>query len=285
MLFINNLMKKLTVVLFVIILLMEYGYAFAECETSLKLQGALSVACCKPADSCKSAGETLYKYMDAIKDDPEVLTIGLQASPWHLYDQEMRILRVEELAQMVKTQLKAPVKRIQLIASWTGVAPEKNWKSIAERLSSVLNGFPVSGMDGFLWVAQNGSIRTTKQAFTIKQTCPYGVHPGEDVMASLVAGWPIEFGEDYVKNQDADGIMRVGAGYDIYMLCLDKALQSYEAAAKLSNPIAAYNAALIHLERGSKSDIAAATSLLSQAIALGDKKSKVLLTELKQNSQ
>lgn len=281
MLFIDDLTKWLTGLLFVCILLTECGYAFADCESSLELQGAVSIACCKPIESCSSAGETLYKYMDAIKDDPEVLTISLQASPWHLYDQDMRILRIEELAQMVKPQLKAPVKRIQLIASWTGVAPEKNWKPIAERLSSLLSGFPVSGMDGFLWVAKDGSVRTTKQAFTLKQKCPYRVHSGEEVMASLVAGWLIEFEEDYIKNQNADGIMRVGAGYDIYMLCLDKSLKSYEAAAKLSNPIAAYNAALIHLERGKKS---AATSLLSQAAALGDKKAKVLLGELKQNT-
>jgi len=280
---IATVIKRFTGLLLVAILLVKGGYAFAECESSLELQGAISVDCCKPIDKCASAGETVYKYMDAIKDDPTVLTIGLQASPWHLYDQDMRILPIEELAQMIRPQLKDPVKRIQLIASWTGVAPERNVKSIAERLSSLLNGFPVSGMDGFLWVAKDGSLRTTKQAFTVKQKCPYGVNHGEEVMVSLVAGWHIEFGEDYVRNQNSDGIMRVGAGYDIYMLCQDKALQAFEAAAKLSNPIAAYNAAMIHLERGKKNDLAAASSLLSQAAALGDKKAKVMLSELKQN--
>jgi hypothetical protein len=278
---IDKVIKLFTGLLLVGILLSGGGYAFAECESSLELQGTISVDCCKPIDKCASAGEAVYKYMDAIKDEPTVLTIGLQASPWHLYDHEMRILRIEELARMIKPQLKDPVKRVQLVASWTGVAPEHNGKSIAERLSSALGGFPVSGMDGFLWIAKDGSLRTTKQAFTLKRKCPYGVHPDEEVMVSLVAGWPIEFEEDYVKKQNSDGIMRVGAGYDIYMLCQDKALQAFEAAAKLSNPIAAYNAAMIHLERGKKSDLAAASSLLLQAVAIGDKKAKVMLGELK----
>jgi hypothetical protein len=188
--------------------------------------------------------------MEAVKDESSVLTIGMNASPWHFYDQDMRIMTIEELANLLKPRLKPPVKRVLLIASWTGVAPEPTSKSIAKRLSALLGGFPVSGMDGFVWISKKGTIRTSKQAFTVKQTCPYGVHPGEEVMVSLVAGWPIEFVEHYVKQKDADGIMRAGAGYDIYMLCPDRALELYEAAAKLSNPIAAYNAALMHLERG-----------------------------------
>lgn len=276
-----KILSRLTVLLLGCFFLPVCECAFAECESSLELQGAISLECCKPKDKCISAGEAVYKYLEAMKDDPSVYSIGVQASPWHLYGPDMRIINVEELAQMLKPQLKAPVKRILLIASWTGVAPERKGKSIAERLSSLLGGFPVSGMDGFVWLANDGTFRTTKQAFTMKQTCPYGVHPGDEVMVSLVAGWPIEFEEHYVKNKDSDGIMRVGAGYDIYMLCPDKALQSYEAAAKLSNPIAAYNAAIIHLERGKKSDLAAAISLLSRAAALGDKKSQARLKELK----
>ncbi|MGD1075224.1 MAG: hypothetical protein ABR903_03980, partial [Thermodesulfovibrionales bacterium] len=61
------------------------------------------------------------------------------------------------------------MKRIDLIASWTGVAPDRDGKSLAQKLSDVLNGLPVSGKDGFVWIAKNGAVRTTHQAFTVQK--------------------------------------------------------------------------------------------------------------------
>lgn len=270
---------------FNIVFLVPCQHAFAECESSIKLDGTVSVECCAPREKCIPAGKAVYEYTEAAKDDPSLLSISMNASPWHLYDGDMRILTIEELAAMVKPNIGNGVKRVVLVASWTAVPPDVNSNSIAQKLSHLLNDFPVSGMDGFVWIAKDGTVRTTRQAFTIKQTCPYGIHPGDEVMVSLVAGWPIEFEENYIKKGDSDGIMRAGAGWDIYMLCPDKALQLFEAAAKLSNPIAAYNAALIHLERGKKTDLDAAIALLSQAAALGDKKAQDRVQQLKRKNQ
>jgi len=256
--------------------------AAGKCETSLKLDGAVSVVCCAPTDGCIPADKAVYEYTEAAKDDPAMLSISLQSSPWHLYDGDMRILTVDELAQMVKPYLKKGVKRIVLVASWTGVSPDGKNKSIAQKLSDLLDGFPVSGMDGFVWLSKDGSVRTTQQAFTMKKVCPYEIHPGEDVMVSLVAGWPVEYEEDIVKSGDSDGLLRAGAGWDIFMLCPDKALELFEAAAKLSNPTAAYNAALIRLDSGTKADREAAVSLLRQAAGLGDKKAEARFKELTQ---
>ena len=118
------------------------------------------------------------------------------------------------------------------------------------------------------------------RAFTIMRKCPYGVHPGDEVLVSLVWGWLIQYEEDYIKKRDAEGILLAGAGWDVFMLCPERALQSFEAAAKLSNPIAAYNAALIRLERGKDGDIEVATKLLRQAATLGDKKAEARLQKL-----
>jgi hypothetical protein len=278
----GDLVKKFIAVFLGVVIPLAGQYAYAECESSLRLQGAVSVQCCTDGDECIPATKAVYEYMQKI-ENPAVFSIGLQASPWHLYDADMRILTVEELAQMVKPKLQKPKQSVLLIASWTGVVPTVNGKSIAQKLSSLLDGFPVTGMDGFVWIANDGSVRTTQQAFTMKPKCPYGVRPGEEVMVSLVAGWPVEFEQDYVKNGDAAGIMSAGAGWDIYMLCPERALGSFEMAARLSHPIAAYNAALMRLERGRDGDFEAATYLMKQAAALGDKKAQLRLRELNQN--
>lgn len=253
----------------------------ASCESSLKLEGTLVVDSCAGEKGCIPASTAICNYSESAKVGPGVYSISMQASPWHLYDGDWRILTIEELAEMVRSQLRNDKKRILLIASWSSVSPDRNGKSLAQKLSDALDGFPVSGMDGFVWIAKDGAVRTTHQAFTIKRVkYPYGVHPGDEVMVSLVAGWPIDFEEDYVNKRDAYGIMRVGAGWDIFMLCPERALQSFEAAAKLSNPIAAYNAALMCLERSKDGDVEAATKLLTQAAALGDKKAQARLQEL-----
>jgi hypothetical protein len=257
------------------------------CKSSLKLEGTLFVESCSLRDKgCISAGKAVYDYSITAKFEPHVIGMYMQASPWHMYDGEMRILTVEEVAETAKSLLKDDSKRVDLIASWTGVAPDPNGKSLAQKLSDALNGFPVRGMDGFVWMAKDGSVRTTHQAFTITRVRrPYGVHPGDEVMVSLVEGWFISFEEDWVKERRAEGIMRVGAAYDVFMLCPDRALQSFEAAARLSNAIAEYNAALIRLERGMEGDREAAVALLSQAASLGDKEAKVRLEKLKRQGR
>jgi len=276
----ENWLISFVALLLNVVLLAAGPHAFADCEPPVTLEGTVSIECCIPPDECISAGRAIYDYSMSAKVDPDVLSISTQASPWHLYDGDMRIIPVEELAEGAKAKLRDGVKRIVLVASWTGVAPDRSGKSLAQKLSDALGGFPVSGMDGFVWIAKDGSIRTTRQAYTIKQKCPYAIHPGDEVMVSLVPGWLIAFEEDYIKKRDSEGIMRAGAGWDIFMLCPERALQSFEAAAALSNPIAAYNAALIRLERGKDGDLEAAAKLLTQAAKLGDKKAKARLQEM-----
>jgi len=254
---------------------------FAGCESSLKLEGIMSVECCTPRDKCIPAATAIYDYSVAAKVEPGVLSISMQASPWHVYDGDARILTIEELAEIAKGQLKKEIKRIDLIASWTGVVPDLNGKPLAQRLSDLLDGFPVTGKDGFVWVAKDGSVRTTHQAFTTMPKCPYGVHPGGEVFVSLIWAWLIQYEEDYVKKGNAEGILRAGAGWDVFMLCPERALQSFEAAATLSNPIASYNAALIRLDRNKDGDVEAATNLLMHAAKLGDKKAQVQLQKLR----
>lgn len=264
-----------------IIVFSFYQSTYAQCESSLKLEGSISVKCCESDENCIPAGKAVYEYTEKnIDDDPFTFSIGLQASPWHLYDGEMRILTLEELALMIKPELIDPIKSVLLVGSWTGIAPEINGKSIAQKLSQILDGFPVTGMNGFVWLDKDGNVRTTNQAFTMKSNCPYGIHPGDEVMVSLVAGWPVEFEQHYFENKDSDGIMRSGAGWDIYMLCPEKALNRFEAAAKLGNPIAAYNADLMYMESDQKENAEKAISYLKNAAALGDRKAQVKLQEL-----
>ena len=273
--------------IFNIVLFAPAQHAIAACESSLKLEGTIIVDSCAPDENeCIPASKAIFDYSQSAKMDSGVYSLFMHSSPWHLYDGNMRIITVEELAEIVKSQMGDKYKSIELIASWSGVAPDPNGKSLAQKLSDALGGFPVKGMDGFVWLSKAGVTRTTTQANTIKRMkYPYRIHPGGEVMASAAVASPIDFEEDYVTKKDAEGIMRVGAALDIFSLCHDKALEYFEAGAKLSNSIAAYNAALIHLERGKKGDLEAATALLSQAAALGDKKAQARLQKLKRQEQ
>lgn len=261
--------------------------AIADCKSFLPLEGVTSIDTCDPqTEKCVPAAKALYTYMDKAKDDPSVVTVALHASPWRFYDPEMRILSVEEVAEMLRSHLTKGVKRIHLTASWTGIAPSPGQQSLAQRLSEQLKGFPVEGENGFLWISKKGATRTTHQAFTVTRgSRPYGIRDGDEVMVSFVAGWPATFEESFVKERNADGVMRAGAGWDIFFLCPDRALQSFEAAARLSNPIAAYNAAMLRLERKDKGDAEAASVLLKQAAEAGDSKAIARLNALKSQSQ
>jgi TPR repeat protein len=251
----------------------------------MALEGVVSLDQCTAGESCVSAAEALFQYSTkerAADDDSTTLNLSLHASPWRLYDMEKRIITIEEVAEMVKPFIAKGAKRIVLKASWTGVSPDRGEKSLATKLSEALGGFPVEGFDGFLWIAEDGSTRTTHQATTLFQGGgPYKIRPGSEVMVSMVAGWPAPLEDIFLRNKDADGIKDAGAGWDIFFLCPDRALQAFEAAARYANPIAAYNAALIRLERKSKGDLKAAAELLSQAANAGDKKAQERLKILR----
>jgi hypothetical protein len=254
--------------------------AALACDTShLSLSGAVNVQTCSPQNSsdCVYAGKAVYEYMEAIPDSDALYTIGLQSSPWRMYDGEMRILTIDDVAEVVRPKLDGKVERVELIGSWTGVSPEPGVQSLADRLSKALNGFPVKGEDGFLWLAKDGTRRTTRQAFTTREGAgSYFLPKGSEVLVPLVAGWPA-FVEEQIPEDDANLLMGAAAGWDVFFLCPDKALAGFERAAAKGSAIAAYNAALMRLERGNSGDRAAALALLERGVVLGDAKSRTRL--------
>lgn len=249
------------------------------CDTShLSLSGTAKVETCSAQGStdCVYAGKALYEYMEAVPDSDSVFTIGLQSSPWRMYDGQMRILTVEDVADVVRPEL-GKSERVELIASWTGVSPEPGVPSLADRVSKALGGFPVRGEEGFLWLAQDGTRRTTRQAFTMREGAgSYFLPKGSEVFVPLVAGWPA-YVQDQIREDDADLLMRAAVGLDVFFLCPDKALATFEHAAAQGSAIAAYNAALMRLERGADGDRTAALALLERGGALGDAKSRARL--------
>ncbi|RDZ27886.1 hypothetical protein [Lysobacter silvisoli] len=256
--------------------------AALACDTShLHLSGSVNVTTCSPrqeAKDCVASTSALYEYMEAVADDDEVITIGLHASPWRMYDGEMRVLTADDLANAIKPKLDGKPQRVELIASWTGVSPAPGLPSLADRVSKALGGFPVKGEDGFLWLAKDGSRRTTRQAYTVREGAgSYSLPRGAEVFTALVAGWPA-FVQDQISADEPDLLMRAAAGWDILFLCPDKALAGFELAADKGSAIAAYNAALMRLERGAKGDRAAALALLERGAALGDGKSRARLS-------
>lgn len=246
------------------------------CDTShLSLSGAANVETCSPesGSDCVYAGKAVYEYLEKVPDSDSVFTIGLQSSPWRLYDGEMRILAVDELADAIRSKLDGKLERIELIGSWTGVSPAPGQSSLADRISKALDGFPVKGEDGFLWLAQDGTRRTTRQSFTSREGAgSYFLPKDSEVFVPLVAGWPA-YVQDKIPEGDADLLMRAAAGWDVFFLCPDKALAGFEHAAEKGSAIAAYNAALMRLERDADGDRAAALALLERGAALGDAKS------------
>jgi hypothetical protein len=258
-----------------LIILASCSAAQAHCPTMTRLKGLVSIKQCVPSSGhCVRADEALQKFIDAMPDDgPSTLSIATHSSPWHFYDGDYQILEIEEVAAMVRQQ-GSKIKRVVLVASWSGTSPDPRSKSLAQKLSTALGGMPVTGQDGFVWVSQKGKLHTTHQALTGRRNGPYWVGKNDHVMASLVPGWAIDLEAEFVKLSDAAGLLRVGAAKDIFMLCPESALKSFDEAAALSNPIAAFNAAIMRLERDKPGDAVAAMVLLKQSAAQGNKKAE-----------
>lgn len=257
------------------------SFATLACEPPhLRLSGSATVETCSPQQEsrhCVYAGKALHEYTEAVPDTDAQYIIALQSSPWHLYDGELRIITPEEVAEQIRPGLTGKVQHVELLGSWTGVAPSPGQSSSAERLSKALGGFPVKGEDGFLWLAKDGSRRTTHQAYTVREGAgAYYVPEGAEVMAALVAGWPASL-EGMLPEDDANLQMQAAVGWDVFFLCPDKALSAYEYAASRGSAIAAYNAAVMYLERGTAEGRASAVALLERGVELGDAKSRARL--------
>jgi hypothetical protein len=74
---------------------------------------------------------------------------------------------------------------------------------------------------------------------TIRQSGPYWIAKGAEVMVSAVAGWPLDRVDQYIAKRDGPLVMRAGAAADIFSMCPDRALELFEIAAQMGEPIAA----------------------------------------------
>lgn len=272
----------------VLSLLAACAGAQADCPTTLPLKGVINIDNCSPLrDGCVPAADALYEYTGAMPDvGDEVLRISMHGSPWHLYGPDSRIMTIESLAAVVKQQ-GSKIREVILMSSWSGASPDKKHKPLAQQLSNALGTMKVSGPDGFLWYEKDGKTAITQQAFTTFATGPYAVNKGEKVMASLVAGWPAQFEDTYAKQGNAEGLLLAGVGLETFSLCPERAWKAFDAAATLGNPVAAYNAAVLRLERGASGDREAALALLRKAAAAGDTPAAALLnqTSLRRNAK
>lgn len=83
--------------------------AALACDTPhLSLSGTVKVQTCSPQEDstdCMYSAQAMYEYMEAMPDDDSLYSIGLQASPWRMYDGEMRILTADDIADVVRPEL------------------------------------------------------------------------------------------------------------------------------------------------------------------------------------
>jgi len=247
------------------------------------LDGAVAVeACNSKREKCIDAARTLFEYTERIPDDPAVVSVALQTSPWRFYGPDMRVLSVDDMASSIRPHLKNEAKRVRLLGSWTGVAAEADARSLAEQVSRALDGVPVEGMDGFVWVSAKGGVRTTHQAFTMRNgSGPYVVREGDEVMVALAASWYVGMGEPSGEQVAAEDFVLAGRAWDVFGLCPEKALASFEKGAAMGSGIGAYNAAMMRLELGGKDNQQTAIALLSRGSQLGDGKSEEKLRALR----
>lgn len=256
------------------------GFAHA-CGEVTGLEGVLSIPQCDPAsaaDGCVPAGKAVFDALETL-DIPGVFTIGVQTSPWRMYDGEGRILTVEEVAAAIRAQRPDSDRRVHLVGSWTAARPDGDGATLAHRLSVALDGFPVDGSDGFLWLSPEGGMRTTQQAFSVWKAGPYSVGHGEDVLMALVPGALSQFEDRFAGDGMVEGVLQAGIGYDVFMLCPERALATFERAAGMGSAIGAYNSGLMHAGNG---DRAAAIAWLEKAEAMGETKAPAALATLRE---
>lgn len=252
--------------------------AASACEAAPALDGVLTIAQCDPATSakgCVPGGKAVYDATEAL-DIPGVFTIGVRTSPWRMYDGEGRILTVEEVATVVREQRREKA-RIYLVGSWTAVRPDGTGHTLAQRLSDALDGLPVDGTDGFLWLSPDGAMRTTRQAFSVWKSGPYSVEVGKDVLVPLVPGAMVQFEDRFAEEGIPEGVVEAGIGYDVFMLCQERALAAFERAGGMGSAIGAYNAGLMHVSNGNS---ATGVGWLETAASMGDAKAAAALVGL-----
>lgn len=259
---------------FALALLPDFGHA---CEQAPALEGVLSIPQCDPAsEECVPGTRAAHAALEAL-EIPDVFTIGVQTSPWRMYDAEGRVLTIAEVAAAVRAAMPASDRRVHLAGSWTAARPDGGGDTLAHRLSVALDGVPVDGSDGFLWLSPSGAMRTTRQAFSVWKAGPYSVARGEEVLTALVPGAMAQFEDQFARDNNAAGVVQAGIGFDVFLLCQERARSAFERAAGMGSPIGAYNAGLMHAETG---DSDAAKRWLQLAARRGEAKAADALRSL-----
>lgn len=274
-------MKSHFALTFAIVAALSPGLASA-CSTSVVLDGTLSIPHCEEGTgkTCVSARRAVYDGTQAY-DVPGEFSVAVQSSPWRMYDGDGRILTVEELASVIRAKRPDSDRRVRLVGSWTSARPDGAGRTLAQRLSTALDGFPVDGMDGFLWVSPTGGLRTTHQAFSIWKAGVYSIEQGAEALVPLVPGAMAQFAGMFAEQGNARGVIEAGVGHDVFMLCPEGALSAFERAGEMGDAIGAYNAGLMHLDAGDRKQ---AITWLEKASALGEKKAAAALARAREAS-
>lgn len=252
------------------------------CESEIQLNGIENIDSCSGQNTvCFSAAEKLSEYANKISggDDPDKIVITMITSPWRLYDSQMRIIELADFIKFIKPSVTPKIKKIIFAGSWTG-AISRGKLSLASQLSKSLGNIPVEGFDGFIWLSNTGKIRATKNQYTVFKSGKYQVKPESEIMVSLTVGWAIGLEKHFIETNNSVGLLIAGVGHDVFMLCPTGALQYFQKSAEMGNNIAAYNAAILLLEKRTPDNIKKAKQLLLQAANSGDKKAQEKLSTL-----
>lgn len=252
-----------------------------SCSHGLPLEGMLAVPTCpENGEGCRYGRDAVNAYAEHIDSPPHQFSVLVASSPWRFYSGDGRILSIEALTTRLRTSLKPEVREVVLYASWSGVAPEAHVRSLAGQVSDALDGFPVRGMDGFMWLEPDGRVRTTQQAFSGWHTGGgYRVAPDQPVLTSLAFGEMMFYNERLREANEYGLLLHAAVGWDVHGLCPERALAEFELIAP-HHPIAAYNAALMRLESGKAEDRATALRLLEVAENAGDEAARELRRSL-----
>ncbi len=128
-----------------------------SCSHGLRLEGMLAVPTCpENGEGCRYGRDAVNAYAEHIDSPPHEFSVLVASSPWRFYSGDGRILTIEALTTGLRTSFKPEVREVVLYASWSGVAPEAHVRSLARQVSDALDGFPVRGLDGFMWLDKNG---------------------------------------------------------------------------------------------------------------------------------
>lgn len=252
-----------------------------SCSHGLRLEGMLAVPTCpENGEGCRYGRDAVNAYAEHIDSPPHEFSVLVASSPWRFYSGDGRILTIEALTTELRTSFKPEVREVVLYASWSGIAPEAHVRSLARQVSDALDGFPVRGLDGFMWLEPDGRVRTTQQAFSGWYTGGgYRVAPDQPVLTSLAFGEMMFYNERLREADEYGLLLHAAVGWDVHGLCPERALAEFELIAP-HHPIAAYNAALMRLASGKAEDRATALRLLEVGENAGDEAARELRRRL-----